>query len=69
VTAACSTSLTISKYVGEQLRPCGLTIAEDVEIDRARVFPVTNGWRVKTKLGATATNVAFVLELHAPAQH
>lgn len=62
-------SLTLAKYVGEALRPLELTIVEDVEIDRARVFPVTNGWRVKTKLGATGTDAAFVLALHAPAQH
>ncbi len=63
------TSLTLTKYVGEQLRPLELTVAEDVEIDRDRVFAITNGWRVKTKLGATGTDAAFVLALHAPAQH
>ena len=63
------TSLTISKYVGETLRPIELSIVEDVEIDRARVFPIAGGWRVKTKLGATGTDAAFVLALHAPTQH
>jgi hypothetical protein len=63
------TSITIAKYVGETLCPLELTIVEDIEIDRERVFPIANGWRVKTKLGATGTDAAFVLALHAPAQH
>lgn len=63
------TSLTLTNYVGEQLSPLELTVVEDVEIDRERVFAIANGWRVKTKLGATGTNAAFVLALHAPAQH
>jgi hypothetical protein len=63
------TSLTLAKYVGETLRPLELTIAEDIEIDRLRVFPIAGGWRVKTKLGGTGTDAAFVLALHAPAQH
>jgi hypothetical protein len=63
------TSLTLAKYVGEQLRPLELTIAQDIDIDRWRVIPIANGWRVKTKLGATGTNAVFVLALHAPAQH
>ena len=34
---------------------------DDVEIDRIRVVPIANGWRVKTKLGATGTDCSFVL--------
>jgi hypothetical protein len=63
------TTITLATYVGETLRPLELTVADDIEIDRARVFPVSNGWNVKTKLGAVGTDVAFVLALHAPAQH
>ena len=63
------TSLTLVSMTGEQLRPCELTIAEDVEIDRLRVVPIANGWRVKTKLGAVGTDAAFVLAVHAPANH
>jgi hypothetical protein len=40
-----------------------LTQADDTEIDRIRAVPVTNGVRVKTKLGATGTDAAFVLWL------
>lgn len=61
------TSITLSTWVAEWLRPLELTVVGDVEIDRARVFPITNGWRVKTKLGATGTDAPFVLALHAPA--
>jgi hypothetical protein len=63
------TSFTIAKYVGETLRPLELTVVSDVEIDRERIFPIANGWRVKTKLGATGTDAAFVVALHAPVQH
>jgi hypothetical protein len=34
---------------------------DDVEIDRVRAVPVTNGARVKTKLGATGTDCNFVV--------
>lgn len=61
------TSLTIDGWIAEWLRPLELTVVGDVEIDRARVFPIAKGWRVKTKLGATGTDAAFVLALHAPA--
>jgi hypothetical protein len=39
----------------------GLTIVEDVEIDRARAIPITNGVQVITKLGATGTDAGFTL--------
>jgi len=45
-------------------RPSGLTIVEDVEIDRARVVTVTNGWQIKTKLGATGTDAAFTFQVN-----
>lgn len=61
------TTITIPSHIGEQLRPCELTIAEDVEVDRWRIFAVAGGWRVKTKLGSTGTDAAFVVALHAPA--
>jgi hypothetical protein len=41
--------------------PKGLTLVQDVEIDRARAFKITNGWQVKTKLGGTGTDCNFVL--------
>lgn len=44
-------------------KPMGLTLNEDVEIDRMRAIPVTNGVRVKTKLGAVLTNCAFTIAL------
>ncbi len=40
------------------------TLAEDVEIDRLRAYLVTGGARVKTKLGASATDCAFELVLY-----
>lgn len=42
-------------------RPQGLTVNDDVEIDRMRAIPITNGVRVKTKLGATGTDADFSL--------
>lgn len=45
-------------------RPSGLTIVEDVEIDRKRVLTVSGGWRVITKLGATGTNAAFTFQVN-----
>ena len=45
-------------------RPSGLTIVEDVEIDRARIVVVAGGWRIKTKLGATGTNAAFTFQVN-----
>jgi hypothetical protein len=45
-------------------RPSGLTIVGDVEIDRARVFPLVNGWRIKTKLGATGVDAPFVFQVN-----
>lgn len=61
------TSLLLARWIGEWLRPSELTIVADVEIDRSRAFSVANGWRIKTKLGTTGTDAAFVLALHAPA--
>jgi hypothetical protein len=60
--AAGDTSLTFA--AGElpaSLVPPLVSLADDVEIDRVRVYAVTNGWRVKTKLGATGTDCAFTL--------
>lgn len=34
---------------------------DDEEIDRLRVIEISNGWQVKTKLGATATDCSFQL--------
>ena len=45
-------------------RPSGLTIVEDVEIDRARIFNDPSGWRIKTKLGATFVDAAFVFQVN-----
>ncbi|HEX2882675.1 MAG TPA: hypothetical protein VHO25_24315 [Polyangiaceae bacterium] len=39
--------------------PHSLTINSDTEIDRARIMPITNGVRIKTKLGATGTDADF----------
>ena len=44
--------------------PPVVSIAEDIEIDRARAYIVTGGVRVKTKLGATATNCAFIVVVY-----
>jgi len=46
-----------------EVEPHSLTITEDVEIDRARIYSITNGVRIKTKLGATATNANFTFGL------
>lgn len=40
-----------------------VTLCADVEIDRFRAYSITNGWRVKTKLGATGTDCNFVLHI------
>jgi hypothetical protein len=45
-------------------RPSGLTIVEDVEINRLRVFPVAGGWRVKTLLSGVGTDAAFVFQVN-----
>jgi hypothetical protein len=45
------------------MQPNGLTIIEDVEIDRARIIPSGAGWRIKTKLGAAGVNAAFVFQV------
>ena len=45
-------------------RPSGLTIVEDIEIDRMRVVTIAGGWRVITKLGATGTNAAFTFQVN-----
>jgi hypothetical protein len=45
----------------QTVRANGLTLVEDVEIDRTRAYPITNGVRVKTKLGATGTDCGFVV--------
>jgi hypothetical protein len=44
--------------------PPTVSLTDDVEIDRARAFLVTGGVRVKTKLGTTGTDCAFVLLIH-----
>lgn len=59
-------SIFLAVWQGESLLPHELTIAEDVEIDRRRIFPIVGGWRVKTKLGAAGVDAAFVVALHAP---
>lgn len=41
----------------------GAEQVDDTEIDRIRVVPITNGWRVKTKLGSTGTDANFVLRI------
>lgn len=56
--------LPVSLLPAQLTRPSGLTIVEDVEIDRARVFPVAAGWRVKTKLGTVGTDAAFVFQVN-----
>lgn len=45
------------------LVPPTVSLWEDVEIDRVRAYPITNGVRVKTKLGATGTDCAFLLQV------
>jgi hypothetical protein len=43
--------------------PPTVSVADDVEIDRVRAYVVAGGVRVKTKLGATGTDAAFVVTL------
>jgi hypothetical protein len=47
-------------------RASGLTIVEDVEIDRKRIVidPGNGGFRIKTKLGATGTDAAFTFQVN-----
>ena len=60
-----SITLPQSKFPQELTRASGLTIVEDVEIDRARIVVIPGGgWRIKTKLGATGTNAAFVFQVN-----
>jgi hypothetical protein len=58
-----NTSLTwaANTFPPATVRAHSLTLVEDVEIDRARAFPIANGVQVKTKLGATGTDCGFVL--------
>ncbi len=60
------TSITLppSLIPAQLMRPSGLTIVEDVEIDRRRIYPIANGWRIKTKLGATGTDAAFTFQVN-----
>lgn len=55
-------------YTGDLLppkkRPPQGAQTDDVEIDRFRVFDITGGARVKSKLGASATDCNFVLDLY-----
>lgn len=46
------------------MRASAMTIVEDVEIDRMRIIPVSNGWQIKTKLGAVGTDAAFVFQVN-----
>jgi hypothetical protein len=66
VNGAGDTTITLpAALIPPQLtRASGLTIVEDVEIDRTRIIVVANGWRIKTKLGATGTNAAFVFQVN-----
>lgn len=45
-------------------RASGLTVVEDVEIDRQRIVPIANGWRIITKLGTVGTNAAVVFQVN-----
>lgn len=53
-----------SKMVPQLMRASGLTIVADVEIDRMRIVSEANGWRIKTKLGATGTDAAFTFQVN-----
>jgi hypothetical protein len=54
-----------SKYPSQLTRPSGLTIVEDVEVDRMRIISLEAvGWRIKTKLGATGVDAAFVFQVN-----
>jgi hypothetical protein len=57
-------TLPLALFPAQLMRPSGLTIVEDVEIDRARIFPVNGGWRIKTKLGAVGTDAAFTFQVN-----
>lgn len=48
----------------QTMRPSGLTIIEDVEVDRMRVYPAISGWLVKTKLGSVGVNAAFSFQVN-----
>lgn len=60
------TTITIPlSLIPQQLtRASGLTIVEDVEIDRMRIIVDPSGWRIKTKLGTVGTNAAFVFQVN-----
>jgi len=59
-TILCPTAL----FPPQLTRPSGLTIVEDIEIDRKRILTVPGGWRIITKLGATGTNAAFTFQVN-----
>jgi hypothetical protein len=46
------------------VRPSGLTIVDNVEIDRMRVVPGSGGFLVITKLGSVGTDAAFVIQVN-----
>lgn len=54
-------------HTGGKLPPAtwsaGAEQVDDTEIDRIRVVSITNGWRVKTKLGSTGMDANFVLRV------
>jgi len=63
--AAGDTSITwASSVLPASPVPPTVSLAQDVEIDRVRAYLITNGVRVKTKLGATGTDCGFVLLIH-----
>lgn len=59
-----SITLTAGKIPPQLTRASGLTIVEDVDIDRRQIIAIANGWRIKTKLGAVGTNAAFVFQVN-----
>lgn len=53
-----------AKLVPQLMRASGLTIVGDVEIDRMRIVTESNGWTIKTKLGATGTDAPFTFQVN-----
>jgi hypothetical protein len=50
--------------VPQLISPSGLTIVEDVDIDRIKAFAGNGGFWVVTKLGGVGTDAAFVIQVN-----
>lgn len=58
-----SVTLAAGKFPVKSWQAMGLTQNDDVEIDRLRAVTIANGVRVKSKLGAAATDCNFTVAL------